>query len=43
MFTVYALDTALLPVSAAASPADAVRAIRKHSLATATLTATYGR
>ena len=43
VFTVYALDTALLPVSAAASPQDAVQAIKKHAIATATLTATYGR
>jgi Raf kinase inhibitor-like YbhB/YbcL family protein len=43
VFTVYALDTALLPVSAAASSDDAVKAIRKHALARATLTATYGR
>ncbi|MGH8212882.1 MAG: YbhB/YbcL family Raf kinase inhibitor-like protein [Rhodanobacteraceae bacterium] len=43
VFTVYALDTALLPVSAAASPEDAVEAIRKHAIAEAMLTATYGR
>jgi len=43
VFTVYALDTALLPVSTAASPEGAVEAIEKHALAKATLTATYGR
>jgi hypothetical protein len=43
VFTVYALDTALLPVSAAASPENAVQAIKKHAIAKATLTATYGR
>jgi Raf kinase inhibitor-like YbhB/YbcL family protein len=43
VFTVYALDVPVLPVSAAASSKDAVAAIRKHAIATATLTATYGR
>ncbi|MER3546785.1 MAG: YbhB/YbcL family Raf kinase inhibitor-like protein [Rhodanobacteraceae bacterium] len=43
VFTVYALDVPVLPVSAAASSQDAVQAIRKHAIATATLTATYGR
>ena len=43
VFTAYALDTAILPVSAAASPKAAAAAIRKHAIATATLTATYGR
>jgi Raf kinase inhibitor-like YbhB/YbcL family protein len=43
VFTVYALDVPVLPVSAAASSDDAVQAIRKHAIATAALTATYGR
>ncbi len=43
VFTVYALDVPVLPVSAAASSEDAVKTIKQHAIATATLTATYGR
>lgn len=43
VFTAYALDVAVLPVSASADANDAIKVIRKHAIATATLTATYGR
>ncbi|HET9835173.1 MAG TPA: YbhB/YbcL family Raf kinase inhibitor-like protein [Rhodanobacteraceae bacterium] len=43
VFTAYALDVAVLPVSAAAGADHVIAAIKKHALATATLTATYGR
>lgn len=43
IFTAYALDVAVLPVSASAGADDAIKAIRKHAIATATLTATFGR
>lgn len=42
VFTAYALDVPVLPVSASADADDAIRVIRKHAIATATLTATYG-
>lgn len=43
IFTAYALDVPVLPVSAAADTDDAIKAIKKHALATASLTAKYGR
>ena len=43
IFSVYALDVAELPVSAAASSDAAVATIKQHAIATATLTASYGR
>lgn len=43
VFTAYALDVPVLPVSASAGVDSVIKAIRKHALATATLTATYGR
>lgn len=43
IFTAYALDVPLLPVSAAASSSKVIEAIRTHALATASLTAIYGR
>lgn len=43
VFTAYALDVAVLPVSASADANDAIKVIRKHAIATAALTATYGR
>ncbi|MBS0432521.1 MAG: YbhB/YbcL family Raf kinase inhibitor-like protein [Proteobacteria bacterium] len=43
VFTAYALDVPVLPVSAAASTDAVIAAIRKHALATATLTARYQR
>lgn len=43
VFTVYAIDVPVLPVSAAASTDDVIATIRKHAIATATLTARYQR
>ncbi|HEX6614503.1 MAG TPA: YbhB/YbcL family Raf kinase inhibitor-like protein [Rhodanobacteraceae bacterium] len=43
VFTAYALDVPVLPVSAAADADSVITVIRKHAIATATLTATYGR
>ncbi|HXS72621.1 MAG TPA: YbhB/YbcL family Raf kinase inhibitor-like protein [Rhodanobacteraceae bacterium] len=43
VFTAYALDVPVLPVSAAAGANDAIKAIRKHAIATASFTARYGR
>ncbi|HET7557076.1 MAG TPA: YbhB/YbcL family Raf kinase inhibitor-like protein [Rhodanobacteraceae bacterium] len=43
VFTAYALDVPVLPVSAAAGADRVIATIRQHALATATLTATYGR
>lgn len=43
LFTAYALDVPVLPVSAAAGADRVIAAIKKHALATATLTAVYGR
>ncbi|MGN6312165.1 MAG: YbhB/YbcL family Raf kinase inhibitor-like protein [Rhodanobacteraceae bacterium] len=43
IFTAYALDVPVLPVSVRAGTDQVIAAIKKHALATATLTAMYGR
>lgn len=43
VLTVYALDVAQLPLAADSKPAAARRAIEKHALAQAGITARYGR
>ncbi len=42
-FTVYALDTAALALTAETSPEEAMAAIRRHALGKAQVTYTYGR
>lgn len=43
VFSAYALDVPVLPVGAAADADAAIKVIRKHAIATATLTAVFGR